>query len=375
MIIEEEDSDDDVEVDDEELDDMDRLATEVYTESKQPSDEDMPYVDEEDRRYWEGLLSENEDLFDVHLPDMQPTGGNVNIQVGAGCTSNLLQLVGDTTNNVNMEIPAEAYVSECMESDDEIGSGKPNYEEFIEFRDMAKPHICLGMLFASVDVFRRAGLAEVFKKFIPTADHRICVRHLYANFRDRGHRGKALKDKLWEAAAACTETEYLAAMEELKKIDEAAYNYLDTVDQSMWMWDLTGIPCPHAISAIVEAEKNPEDFVDACYSKEKYMKAYNPIIYPVPDEQQWEKTGLEKVEPPFVKKAPVCEIYFLGKKVASPNKQTKKGVGSEQGRAFFVGDEHGNVVHPKQKKRPRESGPSIQPISKRTLMSNIRSTQ
>ncbi|GMY29893.1 hypothetical protein FCV25MIE_25135 [Fagus crenata] len=352
MIIEEEDSYDDVEVDDEELDDMDRLATEVYTESKQPSDEDMPYVDEEDRRYWEGLLSENEDLFDVHLPDMQPTGGNVNIQVGAGCTSNLLQLVGDTTNNVNMEIPAEAYVSECMESDDEIGSGKPNYEEFIEFRDMAKPHICLGMLFASVDVFRRAGLAEVFKKFIPTADHRICVRHLYANFRDRGHRGKALKDKLWEAAAACTETEYLAAMEELKKIDEAAYNYLDTVDQSM--------------------------------CKEKYMKAYNPIIYPVPDEQQWEKTGLEKVEPPFGPqhgKNTIDSISSLSmplvtaNKVASPNKQTKKGVGSEQGRAFFVGDEHGNVVHPKQKKRPRESGPSIQPISKRTLMSNIRSTQ
>ena len=51
MIIEEEDSDDDVEIDDEELDDMDRLATEVYTEGKQPSDEDMPYVDEEDRRY------------------------------------------------------------------------------------------------------------------------------------------------------------------------------------------------------------------------------------------------------------------------------------------------------------------------------------
>ncbi|GMY32973.1 hypothetical protein FCV25MIE_28215 [Fagus crenata] len=181
MIIEEEDSDDDVEVDDEELDDMDRLATEVYTKCKQPSDEDMPYVDEEDRRYWEGLLSENEDLFDVHLPDMQPTGGNVNIQVGVGCTSNLLQLVGVTTNNVNM-------------------------------------------------------------------------------------------------------------------------NTIDSISsQSM------------------------------------------PLV--------------------------------STNKVASPNKQRKKGVGSKQGRAFFVGDEHGNVVHPKQKKRPRESGPSIQAISKRTLMSNIRSTQ
>jgi hypothetical protein len=32
-------------------------------------------------------------------------------------------------------------------------------------------------------------------------------------------------------------------------------------------------------------KKNLEDFVNACYSKEKYVKAYNPIIYPVPDEQ------------------------------------------------------------------------------------------
>ena len=54
-----------------------------------------------------------------------------------------------------MEIPAEADVFECMESDDEIGCGKPKYEEFIESREMAKPHICLGILFASVDAFRR----------------------------------------------------------------------------------------------------------------------------------------------------------------------------------------------------------------------------
>ncbi|GMY29119.1 Transposase, MuDR, plant [Fagus crenata] len=369
MIIEEENSDDDVEVNDEELDDMDRLATEVYTEGKQPSDEDMPYVDEEDRRYWEGLLFENDDLFDLHLPDKQPTSGNVNIQAGAGCTSNLLQLVGVTTNNVNMEIPAETDVSECMESDDEIGSGKPNYEEFIESRDMAKPHICLGMLFASVDVFRRAvreGLAEVFKKFIPTADHRICVRHLYANFRDRGHRWKALKDKLWETVVACTKTEYLAAMEELKKIDEAAYNYLDTMDQCMWsrayfvsmpridllvnnlsesfnsyimdardkplvamieiirrklmkrfqlkregMMKYEGPICPRIqqkleknkeMSCECETQYASNGYYEVGYKGKRYVVSLEEMS--LPDEQQWEKTRLEKVEPPFVKKAP-----------------------------------------------------------------------
>jgi hypothetical protein len=34
------------------------------------------------------------------------------------------------------------------------------------------------------------------------ADHRVCVRHLWANFRDEGHRGVALKDMLWVVACA-----------------------------------------------------------------------------------------------------------------------------------------------------------------------------
>ena len=37
-------------------------------------------------------------------------------------------------------------------------------------------------------------------------DHRFCVRHLYANYRDSGYKGLALKDKLWAAAIAYTES-------------------------------------------------------------------------------------------------------------------------------------------------------------------------
>uniref|UniRef100_A0A2N9EIL4 Transposase MuDR plant domain-containing protein n=1 Tax=Fagus sylvatica TaxID=28930 RepID=A0A2N9EIL4_FAGSY len=334
MIIEEEDSDDDVEVDDEELDDMDRLAIEVYTEGKQPFDEDMPYVDEEDRRYWEG----------------------------AGCTSNLLQLVGVTTNNINMEIPTKADVSECMESDDEIGNvfwravrevnvrmGKdlkwskndPNRvvvvckkkrckykvyasnvkgEKSFQIKQMYLKHSCARsykntqvtsqwlankyletirvnpewllkafkyqvMNDFKVDVTKykvyrakrkafeiihgdykesygrlwdyaatlqktNVGSCVVVKvvRTIPTSSSHIPngCQLLSAIGRDGNdniypiavaaveQENNEAWTSLWEAAVACTETEYLAAMEELKKIDEAAYNYLDTVDQCMW---------------------------------------------------------------------------------------------------------------------------------------------
>ena len=66
------------------------------------------------------------------------------------------------------------------------------------------------------------------------ADHRSCVRHLYANYRDKGHKRKALKDKLSAAATAYTEHEFLEQMGELKKLCPKAYEYLDNVDPSMW---------------------------------------------------------------------------------------------------------------------------------------------
>ena len=61
-------------------------------------------------------------------------------------------------------------------------------------------------------------------------DHRYCVRHLYANNRDSGHRGLALKDKLWVVAAAYTEIDFHKEMDELKNISEHAYNYLSKID-------------------------------------------------------------------------------------------------------------------------------------------------
>nr|POF02780.1 hypothetical protein CFP56_25138 [Quercus suber] len=56
-----------------------------------------------------------------------------------------------------------------------------------------------------------------------------------------------------------------------------------------------------------------------------------------------------------------------GKKVPS---FTKKMTGrSEQERAFFVGDEHGNVVHPKGKRRPPNRGPVSQPLYEKIFRS------
>ncbi|KAB1203081.1 hypothetical protein CJ030_MR8G005531 [Morella rubra] len=223
---------------------------------------------------------------------------------------------------------------------------------------------------------RQKGLVPAFDVVMPQADHRFCVRHLYANFRDAGHRGVALKDKLWGAATAYTESEFNKKMDELKALSPDAHEYLRKIDPSVWSrsWfhthsksDLvvnnlcecfnsyvlqardkpiismvemirkklmrryqlkregirtcTGRLCPRAVEKLesigeeashclptyagdgyfeVEChlKQNPEDFVDWFYTTEAYRKAYAPIIYPVPSEEQWLRTVYEAMEPP-----------------------------------------------------------------------------
>uniref|UniRef100_A0A2N9ILE3 SWIM-type domain-containing protein n=1 Tax=Fagus sylvatica TaxID=28930 RepID=A0A2N9ILE3_FAGSY len=64
-------------------------------------------------------------------------------------------------------------------------------------------------------------------------------------------------------------------------------------------WDITGIPCHHAISAILYQRGKIEDYVDLCYTIEKYKKSYKPIIHPVPSMKQWTRTQYDPIDPPL----------------------------------------------------------------------------
>ncbi|XP_062164908.1 uncharacterized protein LOC133871483 [Alnus glutinosa] len=63
-------------------------------------------------------------------------------------------------------------------------------------------------------------------------------------------------------------------------------------------WQMTGIPCTHAHSAITYHGHHPEDYMDSCYSIETYKKAYAPLIYPMPSEEQWIGTEHDVLDPP-----------------------------------------------------------------------------
>jgi hypothetical protein len=240
-------------------------------------------------------------------------------------------------------------------------------------------------------------------------DQKIFARHLYTNFRDiGGHQGLALKKKLWAVVSSYTEYEFTEHMEELKKMDEKAYEFLSEVDPSTWsrawfsdypksdllvnnicecwnsyilkacdkpiltmfemirkklmrryqakregiekltgrlcprnaakmkaiglvavdciaayagesmfevtspdnrqfvvdlrrwrcgcrQWEIIGIPCPHAVAAILYDYGDPKDYMDKCFTIKVYKKAYAPIIYPMPSEEQWIKISHDKL--------------------------------------------------------------------------------
>jgi hypothetical protein len=68
--------------------------------------------------------------------------------------------------------------------------------------------------------------------------------------------------------------------------------------------DVIGIPSSHAISAILYHGGNSVDFLSEYYGKEKYLKTYQPIIYPMPSEEQWPRSNQPTIEPPKASVAP-----------------------------------------------------------------------
>lgn len=69
-------------------------------------------------------------------------------------------------------------------------------------------------------------------------------------------------------------------------------------------WDMTGIPCAHAFSTILYDGGKPEDYVHPYYSRDMYILSYEPIIHPMPSEDQWIPTMYDPVEPPNVRVQP-----------------------------------------------------------------------
>jgi len=63
-------------------------------------------------------------------------------------------------------------------------------------------------------------------------------------------------------------------------------------------WDLTGIPCPHAIKAMKHKKMIPKKEIHWYYSKEAALAVYKHKLQPVRGEPFWKCDPLHAIEPP-----------------------------------------------------------------------------
>ncbi|CAK8567158.1 unnamed protein product [Lathyrus sativus] len=69
-------------------------------------------------------------------------------------------------------------------------------------------------------------------------------------------------------------------------------------------WELTGLPCLHALSAMKSMNHKVDDYIPHYYRKSRYIEVYKHVIFLVNDSNMWVKTEYPDVQPPKYRKMP-----------------------------------------------------------------------
>ncbi|KAG5553272.1 hypothetical protein RHGRI_011211 [Rhododendron griersonianum] len=76
-------------------------------------------------------------------------------------------------------------------------------------------------------------IESVLAEFMPQSAHRLCCRHLFANFK-KVHSGLLLRKCFWVAARAYNQIDFNQAMERIKDISKEAHKWLSDVPTHKW---------------------------------------------------------------------------------------------------------------------------------------------
>ncbi|XP_028755345.1 uncharacterized protein LOC114714744 [Neltuma alba] len=62
-------------------------------------------------------------------------------------------------------------------------------------------------------------------------------------------------------------------------------------------WNLTGIPCRHAVSSIYVKREDRYDYVHSYLKIDAYVECYSPVVKPINGQEMWEATNREEIDP------------------------------------------------------------------------------
>lgn len=91
------------------------------------------------------------------------------------------------------------------------------------------------------------------------------------------------------------------------EVEHGAHQYvvdLDKAECSCYRWQLTGIPCAHAIQCIYFLKKRPEEYVHYYFHKETYLRTYSHFLHPLNGQNMWPKTNFVPPLPPIIRRPP-----------------------------------------------------------------------
>ncbi|XP_021733021.1 uncharacterized protein LOC110699815 [Chenopodium quinoa] len=86
-------------------------------------------------------------------------------------------------------------------------------------------------------------------------------------------------------------------------------------------WQLSGIPCKHAVRAMLHAKVDPHNYVSSWYTARTYKQIYKYVINPVPDSSQW---------PPADANHPHIHPPKMKRSVGRPSRNRKREEGEDQ---------------------------------------------
>ncbi|KAI5401015.1 hypothetical protein KIW84_065742 [Lathyrus oleraceus] len=135
---------------------------------------------------------------------------------------------------------------------------------------------------------QQKGLIPVFEELFERVEHRLCLRNLYANFKNKFGGGTQIRDLMMDATKATYIQACDAKMKELKELNMKAWEWLSGIPTKAWCF----------------RNQSPEDFVDDYYSKDTYEKCYGYNISPINGQDMWSEVDMEEMLPPSYKRGP-----------------------------------------------------------------------